>query len=109
MTRRSPVVAFALLLSLLSGCSLVPDFVRPAAPEPQAWQAADSDAQVWPSQDWWLAYRSSELDRLIDTAKRKTADILATHFPRHIPKDVDDAIRARYPVRLPRSAMGYDE
>jgi multidrug efflux system outer membrane protein len=74
MARRSPFVAFV-LLPLLSGCSLVPDFERPAAPTPQAFQAVDSDAQVWPSQDWWLAYRSPELDRLIDTAKRNNFDL----------------------------------
>ncbi|MBL9048142.1 MAG: methyltransferase, partial [Tabrizicola sp.] len=54
-------------------------------------------------------WREKGQPMLIDTAKRKLAEILATHHPRHIPKDKDDAIRARYPVRLARNHMGYDE
>ncbi|MGF1668665.1 MAG: trimethylamine methyltransferase family protein [Acidimicrobiia bacterium] len=45
----------------------------------------------------------------VDRAKVVLADILEHHYPRHIPRAVDDQIRARYPVRLPRSAMGYPE
>jgi trimethylamine--corrinoid protein Co-methyltransferase len=38
-------------------------------------------------------------------AARKVREILAAHFPAHIPEAVDAAIRARFPVRLPRAAM----
>lgn len=43
----------------------------------------------------------------VDRAKVVLADILEHHYPRHIPQAIDDQIRAQYPVRLPRSAMGY--
>jgi trimethylamine--corrinoid protein Co-methyltransferase len=42
---------------------------------------------------------------LIDRAATKLETILATHYPSHIPQEVDDAIRAQFPVRLPREAM----
>ena len=38
-------------------------------------------------------------------AASKVREILATHFPDHIPEAVDAGIRERYPVRLPRAAM----
>jgi trimethylamine--corrinoid protein Co-methyltransferase len=38
---------------------------------------------------------------LVARASRQVADILSRHFPRHIPASTDDAIRQRFPVRLP--------
>jgi trimethylamine--corrinoid protein Co-methyltransferase len=42
---------------------------------------------------------------LVDRASTKLETILASHYPTHIPKDIDDAIRAQFPVRLPREVM----
>ena len=42
---------------------------------------------------------------IVDRASRKVETILATHYPTHIPTAVDDAIRAKFPVRLAREAM----
>ena len=42
---------------------------------------------------------------LVDRASNKLQNILATHFPTHIPAAIDEAIRAKFPVRLPREAM----
>ncbi len=45
----------------------------------------------------------------LDTTARAAArvrDILAGHHPRHIADAVDAAIRVKFPVRLPRTAMG---
>ena len=42
---------------------------------------------------------------LVERAAGKLRAILASHFPSHIPADVDDAIRQQFPVRLPREAM----
>jgi trimethylamine---corrinoid protein Co-methyltransferase len=38
-------------------------------------------------------------------AAKKVREILAAHFPAHIPEAVDAEIRERFPVRLPREAM----
>lgn len=54
-------------------------------------------------------WREKGQPMLIDTAKRKLAEILATHHPHHISREMDDAIRTGYPVRLARSHMGQSE
>jgi trimethylamine--corrinoid protein Co-methyltransferase len=51
--------------------------------------------------EWVEKGRPTVLDRAM---KRKT-DTLASHFPAHVPTAIDDAIRAKMPVRLPRDAM----
>ena len=40
-----------------------------------------------------------------ERAARKVAEILATHFPRHVPEAVDLEISRRFPVRLARQGM----
>ena len=42
---------------------------------------------------------------LVARAAGKLRAILTSHFPSHIPADIDDAIRQRFPVRLAREAM----
>ena len=42
---------------------------------------------------------------LIDRAHKKLQNILDHHYPGHVPQALDDAIRAQFPVRLPREAM----
>lgn len=50
----------------------------------------------------WLERGSKNV---VDKAVAKTREILASHFPRHIPESLDKEIRARFDIRLPRSAM----
>ena len=42
----------------------------------------------------------------IDRAVKQTRAILGRHFPSHVPAAVDQEIRARWPVKLPKDAMG---
>ena len=42
----------------------------------------------------------------IDRAVKQTRAILGRHFPSHVPDAVDQQIRARWPVKLPKDAMG---
>lgn len=42
---------------------------------------------------------------VIDRAKDATRRILATHYPDHIPPDVDDRVRAGHDIKLPRGIM----
>ncbi len=42
---------------------------------------------------------------ITERAARKVTEILANHFPTHVPEAIDDQIRSRYPVKLPRSGM----
>ncbi|MFO1169882.1 MAG: trimethylamine methyltransferase family protein [Hyphomicrobiaceae bacterium] len=42
---------------------------------------------------------------VVHKAKARLKEILASHYPAHIPRSVDEAIRARLPIRLPRELM----
>jgi trimethylamine--corrinoid protein Co-methyltransferase len=42
---------------------------------------------------------------IVDRAIKKVKEIQAHHHPNHIPEAVDEAIRRKMPVRLPRQAM----
>jgi NodT family efflux transporter outer membrane factor (OMF) lipoprotein len=65
-------------LAWVAGCSLIPDFVRPAAPAPAAWKNGDAGvAPTWPPADWWRGFGSAPLDRLIETAQRNNYDLAA--------------------------------
>ena len=50
-------------------------------------------------------WQESDRPDILEAASHKTAEILASHFPSHISEEMDQAIRARYPVRLPRKNM----
>lgn len=50
----------------------------------------------------WIEQGSTSV---LERAARKVRDVLSTHFPNHISDAVDDTIRAKFPVRLPRSGM----
>lgn len=54
---------------------------------------------------WIEAGRPDMLSRAVAEKKR----LLARHFPRHVPKALDDQLRIRFGnlIRLPRAAMGY--
>lgn len=53
----------------------------------------------------WLEAGRPDMLRRAAAEKRR---ILDSHFPRHVPREVDEALRARHPnIRLPRSAMGW--
>ncbi len=41
-----------------------------------------------------------------DVAREKARDLLASHFPTHIPDDIDRALRAGFDIRLTRKQIG---
>ncbi|MTI10827.1 trimethylamine methyltransferase family protein [Curvivirga aplysinae] len=42
---------------------------------------------------------------ILDVAIVRAEEVLATHFPTHISEELDDAIRAKFPIKLDRSDM----
>jgi trimethylamine--corrinoid protein Co-methyltransferase len=42
---------------------------------------------------------------LVETASRKKREILSTYYPDYIPRSIDDAIRAKHDIKLPREVM----
>ena len=64
---------------------------------------------VYPSiGDRWSPNEWNERGRpdYVVRAVKKTREILDTHHPKHVSRAVDDAIRAKFPIMLDRSAMG---
>lgn len=54
--------------------------------------------------EWNERGRPDMLGRAVAEKRR----ILDTHFPRHVPREVDDGLRARHPnIHLPKKAMGW--
>jgi NodT family efflux transporter outer membrane factor (OMF) lipoprotein len=74
----------------LSGCTVGPDFQRPATPRPQSYTAAgELNAAVTgaprpalgegPNLDWWKAFGSAELDGLVDRAMAHNQSLQASN------------------------------
>lgn len=65
----------ALLVSLLlTGCSLAPDYQRPAAPIPVNYETKTSPAAVQAT-DWQQVFTDPALKKLIDTALQNNRDL----------------------------------
>ena len=81
-------------LVLLGACDLGPDFLRPQVEMPVQFRATDaSQAEAWPSEDWWRGFNSPELNDLIEQARAQNFDIAAAiarpkavHFVTLLPK-----------------------
>ncbi|MFM7208710.1 MAG: hypothetical protein ACKOY8_02705, partial [Verrucomicrobiota bacterium] len=66
--------SLALLASLLTGCAVGPDYVRPETPVPTSFPGAPGRG-VTLRPDWWRAFREPELDRLVEAAFKANADL----------------------------------
>jgi multidrug efflux system outer membrane protein len=65
---------------VLAGCSLVPDYKRPADAVPEAWKNPAPKPQTAAptiSPDWWKLFGSAELDRLMAEALTANRDLTA--------------------------------
>ena len=66
------------VLSGLAGCVVGPRYQRPQVRAPEQWDAqASNQTNLWPASNWWRAFRSSELDGLVEQALRKNYDLKA--------------------------------
>ena len=54
------------------------------------------------SPDTWVQAGSQDI---LERARTKAREILASHYPDHLDPKLDARIRDRFPVALPRSAM----
>lgn len=74
---------------------------------PQTLQRMQSDflypeiADRRPFEDW-VTDGSKDIHQV---AKAKTREMLNSCFPKHIPTDIDDKLRAQFDIRLPKSSM----
>ena len=71
MTRTIAAVAMSMVAALLSGCTLGPNYVRPAEMAPQQWQAAlPHEGQTAALVDWWKSFDDPLVAELVDLAER---------------------------------------
>jgi multidrug efflux system outer membrane protein len=67
---------FALIgLVALSGCTLGPDYVRPAVQSPTAWRIDYPAAAEVANTKWWEQFGDPALSELIETALRENRDV----------------------------------
>lgn len=82
MTLRNPFVTGALIL--LAGCTVGPEFKRPAPPSASAYLAPGetADAAAKPGNApsrWWTAFKSPEIDALVDQALANNKSLAASN------------------------------
>ena len=71
---RRPLLVIALAATLV-GCTVGPDYVRPAAEVPVAWRVDYPQAAEFANLRWWQQFQDPALDELIETALRRNYDI----------------------------------
>jgi len=67
----------AILLLMLAGCSIGPDYKRPDIDVPQQWRVDYPTAADAANTLWWKQFNDPVLDALVDTALRENLDIQA--------------------------------
>ena len=106
-------------LALLGGCTLGPDFVRPAPSDtdrytrevlPAATVAADGQAQQFASHavlmaDWWQLFKSKPLNEVVRKALANNPTLAASEASL---QQSQDNLRAGYGVFYPQVAAGVD-
>ncbi|MBI5598973.1 MAG: efflux transporter outer membrane subunit [Deltaproteobacteria bacterium] len=77
MTGRGRIFIAALLLALISGCAVGPDYVRPDALLPPKWDAVDiaKPSRADDYARWWKTFNDPLLDRLVREALESNLDI----------------------------------
>ena len=62
---------------LAAGCSLTPDYIRPAVPVPDTFTSKSKAAVPNIDPQWWRAFRNRTLNRLVAEANEDNTDIAA--------------------------------
>jgi multidrug efflux system outer membrane protein len=71
--RRAPMNRFIVLVAVLAGCAVQPDYKRPAVELPEAWKQSAPRAAA--DGRWWKVYRDPALERLVDEALAHNSDL----------------------------------
>jgi len=77
--RFSRAQRLVILLLGLQGCSVGPAYRHPELAAPASWrtQAPEASSSQWPTQEWWRAFGSDQLDDFMAQAKTSNDDIAA--------------------------------
>ena len=88
----------------LSACAVGPDFKRPDAPSTTRYTAVSDETQRFiygetPPNDWWTAFQSDELNRLMQQAKEGSYTLAAA---RSTLAQAEELLAAKRGTRLPK-------
>lgn len=72
------ILSSALFAVLLTGCSLSPDYTRPAINTPAAWSIEQQQEETRITADWWRGFDSEELNALMMDALERNHDLRAS-------------------------------
>ena len=64
-----------LIVILLAGCAVGPDYKRPAIESPPAWRIEEKEAQETANTAWWHQFNDPVLNALIDEALKQNSDL----------------------------------
>ena len=73
--RRTGLSAFGLLLLLLAGCALTPDYQRPELGVPVNWERSEVADEAIANTPWWEIYDDPVLRALIEEALDQNQDL----------------------------------
>ena len=73
--KKTNIVYVAIVLSLLSGCSLTPEYSRPAIDMPSEWSAQSASQQTIMAKNWWTSFNNEELNALMTKALSYNNDL----------------------------------
>ncbi|HAK88315.1 MAG TPA: hypothetical protein DHV16_04760 [Nitrospiraceae bacterium] len=68
------------IITLLTGCTVGPDYIRPDIKTPDSWQSSEKKEGLtasWPGTEWWKDFSDTELNSLIESALKNNYDIKA--------------------------------
>lgn len=94
-----------LLLSLLTGCSVGPDYVRPDIKAPDQWNVDYKAAAGLANTQWWKQFGDPVLDNLIETAVRGNLDLKSATAKVDQYLGVLDTTRSQY---FPQISAGFN-
>ena len=69
------VASWTLLVLLLGGCTVGPDYRRPAADTPRSWRFAEEDTKDLVDTRWWEQFNDPVLNGLINIALTQNKDL----------------------------------
>jgi multidrug efflux system outer membrane protein len=77
LTRRSALVAIALVAALVGGCAVGPNYSRPEMPQPPAYRFFEGEAQAQSIADtpWWQVVKDAQLQALVREAIASNLDL----------------------------------
>lgn len=71
------IIMATIAAAMLAGCTMVPDYQRPAVEMPAAWSVAEAGGARTASAAWWRNFGDAELDALMTAALAANLDIAA--------------------------------